>query len=106
MTFSQRDINFIKCGICCGLEIIVAVDDSHGINIFYIDHVRAVLHNQKLKEQAKNSNAELIKEDKWKRIFFLCVEHDIIFKNTQKMSKNHQFCIPTLAVNCVFSTMI
>lgn len=66
-----HDINFVKCGTCCGLEILASVDDGNGINIFYIDHIRAVLHNQKLKEQAKNSSGHFINEEKWKRIFIL-----------------------------------
>jgi hypothetical protein len=53
----------VKCGTCCGLEILASVDDGNGINIFYIDHIRAVLHNQKLKEQAKNSSGDFINEE-------------------------------------------
>jgi hypothetical protein len=63
INFFQHDINFVKCGTCCGLEILASVDDGNGINIFYIDHIRAVLHNQKLKEQAKNSSGDFINEE-------------------------------------------
>jgi hypothetical protein len=61
----------MKSGICAGIEILVTVDDGSGINVFYIDHVKAIRHNQKLKEQNNQNNDELIDEGKWKRIFLL-----------------------------------